>query len=333
MSNIALRNTLISIILAVALVLVILLRDKSPYGKNQSSFASLPKKEITGIEFTDGEKKLMLSKEGEGWLVNGTNEARKSAVLFIIRVLTEMTIKSPVSPEMLNTEITEKGISPVNVSVFENGRLINSFLVYKTGSNPYGNMMKMRERSKPFIVYVPGYEADIGSAFITSELFWRPFTIFNLLPSEISSITLESYSDPASSFSIICKDGTFTFSDTEKYLAGWDSSRIKRYVSYFTWVPFESWAFDIPDYQKERIKSQNPLYRISVKKTSGNEVNLTMWERSDTDTGVRDSDRLLGKTDAVDEFFIIRYFDIDPLLKKRSYFYNTPLNPPRGTYR
>jgi hypothetical protein len=322
MSNIVLRNTLISIVLITALVIVILLRDKSPYGKNQSSFASLPKKEITGIEFTDGEKKLVLSKEGEEWLVNGTYEARKSAVLFIIHVLTEMTIKSPVSPEMLNAEITEKGITPVKVRIFENGRLIYAFLVYKTGSNPYGNVMKMRERSKPFIVYVPGYEADIGSAFITSELFWQPFTIFNLLPSEISSITMKNLSDPASSFSIICKDGTFTFSDTENDLAGWDSSRINRYISYFTWVPFESWAFDIPHDQKERISSQNPLYRIDVKKTSGDEIILTMWDRYNSDTGVRDSDRLLGKTDAVDEFFIIRYFDIDPLLKKKSYFYH-----------
>lgn len=330
MSNIVLRNALISIVLVVVLVIVILLRDKSPYGKNQSSFASLPKKEITGIEFTDGEKKLMLSKEGEGWLVNGTHEARKSAILFIIRILTEMTIKSPVSPEMLNEEITEKGITPVKVSVFENGRLINSFLVYKTGSNTYGNMMKMRERSKPFIVYVPGYEADIGSAFITSELFWQPFTIFNLLPSEISSIILMNYSDSASSFSISCKDGTYTFSDTENDLAEWDSTRIKRYISYFTWVPFESWAFDIADDQKERIRSQKPLYKIDVKKTSGDDIILTMWERSDTDTGIRDSDRLLGKTDAVDEFFIIRYFDIDPLLKKRSYFLSSTPKPPKG---
>jgi hypothetical protein len=34
-----------------------------------------------------------------------------------------------------------------------------------------------------------------------------------------------------------------------------------------------------------------------------------------------DSDRLLGKTDEKDELFVIRYFDIDPLIKKRSYFF------------
>ena len=96
-----------------------------------------------------------------------------------------MKIKSPVSAELFKSEITEKGIEPVRVKVYENRKLIKSFLVYKTSSNSYGNIMKIRERSKPFIVYVPGYDGDIGSAFTLNELFWQPYTVFNLLPSEI----------------------------------------------------------------------------------------------------------------------------------------------------
>ena len=34
-----------------------------------------------------------------------------------------------------------------------------------------------------------------------------------------------------------------------------------------------------------------------------------------------DSDRLWGKTDNSDELFIMRYFDVDPILKRRSYFF------------
>jgi hypothetical protein len=36
---------------------------------------------------------------------------------------------------------------------------------------------------------------------------------------------------------------------------------------------------------------------------------------------IKDSDRLLGKIQKSDEFFVMRYFDVDPLLKKRSYFF------------
>ena len=86
----------------------------------------------------------------------------------------------------LKSEISDKGIEPVKVKVYEKRKLIKSFLVYKTPSNSYGNIMKIREGSKPFIVYVPGYEGDIGSAFTLNELFWQPYTVFNLLPSEIA---------------------------------------------------------------------------------------------------------------------------------------------------
>ncbi len=84
-------------------------------------------------------------------------------------------------------KLVSKKVKPVRVRVFENNKLLASFLVYKTGSNMYGNIMKIKEKSKPFIVYVPGYEGDIGSGFTMNELFWLPYTIFNLLPSEISS--------------------------------------------------------------------------------------------------------------------------------------------------
>ncbi|MCU0457199.1 MAG: hypothetical protein MUE74_12945, partial [Bacteroidales bacterium] len=69
------------------------------------------------------------------------------------------------------------------------------------------------------------------------------------------------------------------------------------------------------------IKAEVPLCRIHVRKTDGAGITLTLWERNDTVTGMSDSDRLWGKTDARDDLFILRYFDIDPILKKRSYFF------------
>ncbi len=58
-------------------------------------------------------------------------------------------------------------------------------------------------------------------------------------------------------------------------------------------------------------------------KTGGDKIVLTLWERSVDENGIKkkDTDRLWGKTDAMDDIFIIRYMDIDPLLKKRSYFF------------
>ncbi|MCJ7449754.1 MAG: hypothetical protein MUO72_18925 [Bacteroidales bacterium] len=321
MNRIIIRNILLFTALILLLLLVVFFRGRSPFGKRNSSFAASPKEEITKIELSAGGTKLFLVKEGENWLVNGADASRKSSILFIIRILTEMKIKSPVSPELFSKEISEKRIAPVKVRVFERNKVIKSFLVYKTGSNVYGNMMKMREGSKPFIVYVPGFEGDIGSGFTMHELFWQPFTVFNLLPSEISSIIFENVGDTSSSFSISIKGQKYFFSDLNSTLSGWDSLRVKRYISYFTFVQFERWEFDISDEEKKKIESENPLFRITVSKISGEKTVLTLWEKHTGENGVADSDRLLAKTEARDEFFVMRYFDIDPLLKKRSYFF------------
>lgn len=311
------------ILVPVAIIVIFLLRDRSPFGGRNSSFAVDRGKEITKIEFTSGTSGISLEKNDGTWLVDGRLEARKTSIQFILRILTGLEIKSPVSPELFRAEITDKDVTPVKVKVFQGRRIAKSFFVFKTSSNRYGNIMKLRTGSKPFIVYVPGNEAEIGSAFNTNELFWEPFTVFELLPSEIADVTVENIKDPESSFMIRHKNGKFILSDTNTDLIGWDTSKVIRYLSYFTHVQFESWALDLPPEEKQKILLQQPVYRISVGNMKGVRTILNLWEKRITENGNEktDSDRLWAKTDSGNEIFVIRYIDIDPILKKRSYFF------------
>jgi hypothetical protein len=321
MHKLVLRSLLI--IIAFILIIFLLFRNRLPFGKDNSSFASKPDKEITRIEFSEPGKRLSLEKKGENWIINGASEARKSGILFILKILQEIKIKSPVSAEFFKSEITEKRLVPIRVKVYESRRLIKSFLVYKTSSNRYGTIMKLKERSKPFIVYVPGYDVNISSAFTVNELFWQPYTVFNLLPSEIESVNFENFSDTSFSFLITARDHHFTLSAMNRNLIGWDSTRVTRYLSYFAWIPFEKWALEMGEEEKKIVESQRPLYRFTVTTSVGTKSVLTLWEKMKEENGdlSKDSDRLLGRTGTSDEFFVMRYFDIDPLLKKRSYFF------------
>jgi hypothetical protein len=306
-----------------SVIIILLFRERSPFGGGNTSFATVSDKAITGIEFNDGSSTLSLHSNDGNWFVNGKYEARKGSIDFILTILKEMAIKSPVSPELFKTEITDKGIKPVKVKVTGKGRTLKSFLVYKTASNAFGNIMKISEKSKPFIVYVPGREVEIGSAFTLNALFWQPYTAFNLLPSEISSVTLENNSDPESSFSIIANDRKLRLLGNSGELTGWDTSLVRRYLSYFTHVPFESWALDLDDEQVGKIMDSEPLYRIIVKRSDTGLVQLVLWERTSVKNGTpeKDTDRLWARLDDNAKLCIVRYVDIDPLLKKRSYFF------------
>jgi hypothetical protein len=308
---------------ALCVVLFFILKGRSPFGKNNSSFACDPSKEITMIEISGGDKSLKLVKTGSKWIVNSGDEARKNGISFITSILSEMKIKSPVSEELFEKEISETSLEPISVRAYGNGRLLTKFLVYKTASNRYGNIMKINSRSKPFIVYMPGFEGDIGSVFTVNELYWKPFVVFNMLPSEITSVELQNFVDSASSFTILNKKGRFCLSDNSEELIGSDSSRILRYISYFTFIPFDEWIIGQGVAEAKTAEVKRPLYRISVTGINGRKRILDLWVRNLTgpDGESADSDRLLGKFKGEDNYFIIRYFDIDPLLKKKSYFF------------
>jgi hypothetical protein len=321
MNKLNVRYILI-LIFFVALVLLIS-KGRTPFGKGNTSFAVKPEVGITRIDLTQGEKKLTIEKSGENWLINNKNEARKSAVQFMIRTLREIRIKSPVSPEIFKNEIVGKKTDPVRVAIYAKRKMVKSFLVYKTGSNIYGNIMKIRASSKPFILYIPGYEDNIGTHFVVNDLFWKPYMVFHLLPSQIESIALENFSDSTSSFMISCT-GDLQLSEKGRNVSGWDTLKVRRYVSYFTAISFETWVFDLDAREKNEIESTPPLYRIKVRNHDGKEIILTVWERWIPVGGGRslDTDRVWAKTNENDGIFVMRYFDLDPVLKKSSYFFS-----------
>lgn len=311
---------IVVLLIAAGLLVWLLSNSHSPFGKSNTNFCVPAGSEITSIELSAGNERLTLDRRGEEWFVNGVKEARKTGMMFIDRILHEMKIKSPVSPELYRSEVTDKDIKPVKVKVFQKHKLLTSFLVYKTSSNSGGNIMKLRQSSKPFIVFVPGYDLDVGSAFILNESFWEPYIVFDFLPSEIASVKVENFADSSASFSIVRRRNSFLLSGHKQ---GWDSTLVSRYVSYYGMVPFESWATHDDDETLKGSSSSAPLYRITLKGVSGKNVVLSLWPKIKKEAGgiVTDSDRLLGKTDGSKDFFIVRYFDIDPILKKRAYFF------------
>jgi hypothetical protein len=304
----------------ILLVLIIIFHRSSSFGKREALFAVDPVTEITMIELREGERELILAKDNEGWKVNGNGAARKHAVLCFLDILTGMQIKSPVSDDLFAKEIKDNNIEAVRVRIVSGRKTVKSYLVYRTKSNRYGNIMKMRDRAKPFIVSLPGNEEDIGSFFTADILFWTPYIIFNIHPKEMTSVLLESNADTAASFKIRgSSEGKYILSDTKKELMGWDTSRVQRYLSYFIHVPFERPVTCITASEKDNIVSHDPLYIISVEKNDGNKKTLILWER--TEEGQKDNDRLWARIEGNDELLIVKYFDIDPLLKRRSYFF------------
>lgn len=303
-------------------VLFLILRDSNPFGKENSKFCVDWSDQIQKITISEGSQVLTLTKSEQGWLVNNNKKARESAISFIIKTLSSLEIKSPITETKFQDLFAGEDMEPKLVRVEGKGRKLMSFLIYKSNTLGEHAIFKRKAGSLPFYLSIPAYDTDPGSHFVCDELFWLPYNIFNLHPDKLKSVSL-NYSDPDMDDILIefdAKEPRIKFNGVEAVSV--DSEKLKRYISYFTYIPFENWAFALHSDVKEKVLDSEPVMIFSIKMNDGSSKNVKLWLRliEGASGVIPDTDRLYGEMDNGGELFIVRYFDIDPLIKRSEYF-------------
>jgi hypothetical protein len=76
-------------------------------------------------------------------------------------------------------------------------------------------------------------------------------------------------------------------------------------------------------HDKELLAANNSLYKITVISSEGTKTILSLWPAIKIENNEQfiDTDKLIGSFESSNDYFIVRYFDIDPVLKKRAYFF------------
>jgi hypothetical protein len=311
----SIRVILIALIAFAAIAAIILLRrsSSSDYDLKIPAGTALSK-----IILQSHNGRVVLEEKKGYWYLNGREEARKTAIDLLLAVIEDMEPKSPVSEGTVDLLKNKLAGSPVSVKIFSGNRQLRSFTVSHYNDVSYGSIF--RKKRTALLFYLPGYDLDAGSVFIADKKYWRPFTIFKLMPSEIKGLSVNYPSDADKSFSILNDKGRVSMGD----IISFDTVSVKRYLSYFVNVPFESINTSLRPAEVNNITSSTPFVSISVTSIGGDIHVLKGWKRSSDDKngGTPDTDRLWGQLDN-GNLFVMRYFDIDPLLKKRSYFQKT----------
>lgn len=296
---------------------------RSPFGGDNSRVAVPSGRSIDRIVMIRGDQKLILEQDGTGgWTINGEGEARSSAINFILKTVRLLEIRSPVSEEMFREKVIDSEIVPVEVAVYGSGRKRTSFMVYKFSDDPLGNIVKRSAGSKPFIAAIPGWELNPGSHFITDPRFWMPYNIFALSPASIESLTLTMGEGDTPDFMISSVNNQFGLIVRGVRPATVDTTAMERYLAYYSFVPFEKWVFDLTPAEREQITGQTIYCRITLRERDNRITDLKLWRRyyNSSDGMVEDTDRLWGSTNDGKDIFMVRYYDIDPVIKSPDYF-------------
>ena len=310
------------ILILVLAAIVLIIGRRFPFGAGNSDFHVDNTEKISRILIRGENQSVNLLRSPDGWKVTGRHSARPSAIEPLLELIEQLRIKSPVSGSVFEEIRSDENTSPVEVQIFAGKRIIQSYRIYRDTASAYGGIMQKRRDTKPFYVHVPGYDIDPSSYFIVDEKYWMPYTVFSLSPDRIERIDLQYFSQADSSFSIVFRGRDILFSSAAYGGGDLDTAAIGRYLSYFTYVPFERWVPDSLSATGRRVSELRPYFRLDLRGRDNDTLSLLTWIMMINEGGktIEDTDRLMGSTNGGDDMFIIKYYDLDPVIKGPSYF-------------
>lgn len=311
------RLVLTTALIAAVAVLAVLLVIRTRGGAGDSVFSTGTGSDITKVTLERPDVKVILENRKGEWVLNRSGKARMPAVMLLLATLEEMNPRSAVSADIFNRLSSGRHDEPVKVTAFAGRKRVTSFWVYHFSEPGFSSVLKRSAGAKPYLVYLPGYDFDPGMVFTTDEDYWKPFTLFEIMPSAIKEVMMKYSSDSGRSFTIVNEKGSVSLTGSDAF----DTVAVKRYLSYFVKIPFESLAEGLSREEEQTIISGTSLFSLSVITVDGERHVLTGWRRSgiNDSSGEPDTDRLWGRLDD-GPLVVMRYLDIDPVLKKRSYF-------------
>lgn len=296
------------------------------FSVDSSDFSIRQKDRVIAVILEKQNERLELTRGDSGWIVNNRFEARPSAIRFLLETLSRVSIKSTVPELQFQEEWKLDSSGVIRVEIRERPGRIKSFLVYPVTSNPYGNYVKKREKGTPFIVNIPGYSGNVGSLFVTNEKFWLPHTLCSSQPSDIGMIRLLIHDNESQSF-VICQEAPGAVEllslPEKKPVQNLDSAKVYRYLSYFINLRFERWVFDSDSVDIPEVLSLEPRHELTIREHSGKSITIRTYPiiRAIKD-GKQEMDlnRIYATMNDDSALVIVKYIDIDPVLKERDYF-------------
>ncbi|UCG28707.1 MAG: hypothetical protein JSV24_04940 [Bacteroidales bacterium] len=314
------------LLLTLLIVIVFASRRFGGFVTSSDYFAIKNINRVASIILEEGNEKLVLKKGDSGWTVNEKELAGTKTIRYFLESLSRITIKSTVSESIFLNDLSNDPVPEIRVTVKEKPGFSKSYLVYPVSSNPYGNYFKKREKGIAYVVNIPGFSGNVGSLYITSEKLWLPHEIYSYQPSRIRMVCLEYPSDDGSSF-MIRQDSTGCFElfslPGELPVPEVNHERILRYLTYFSILRFERRVMESDSVDVEGILLSIPVQNLKVEDIDGEIITLRMFpivdRYSDSEEEV-DLNRIYGQINGEKELVVIRYMDIDPILKDLTYF-------------
>ncbi len=270
---------------------------------------------------------LLLARNEANWIINNRYRPEMSSVKSLMYILHHIDIKSPVPKSKIQEINDEFETKSTSVKIYEGDRVIKTLYLLDSQEKGLFTYIKSQSNNHPFIAECLGIQSTIGKYFVTNTNYWRDKTLFNFSIYNLKSVHVRNHKYNEKSFSICSKE-------VEGYvLFAHDSTRIEkskinkealmRYLSYLNYVEYIGGVMNIPDSQKDSILSSVPISSVSIRGADGQLIRVSFFPRiykNKNNHHKTDYNYLYGEIDNNQELVLLKYMDIDPILKDIEYF-------------
>lgn len=302
--------------------LILILSDQGSTLKLKTSgFAVDDVGKLTQIRLREGEKEVVLSKDGTVWVVDHSYLADQQLMITFLRAMGYLRVKSPVPLIDHEKALENLQTAGVEVSVHKKWRSRKLYVWYKPGQPTY---MLLGNSKSPFIMEVPGLKGEVGELFVVNSGFWRENVLLSFPPERIHKVSV-NYPDEAQSGFEIQRTGEkklvlLTESDVYDHEQAADSL-LYRYLTYFSYIPYKAIVDPAEKELSDSLKAAIPFCTILVENDKGEKSRLDLHlKKSSGMDSSPDPDLLYGLFNNRRDLALVSFVSIDLLLRDLYYF-------------
>jgi hypothetical protein len=234
---------------------------------------------ITKIHMTDNNgKEILLEKKKEGgWKLNEKYLARTDAVKNLLTCIKELKVRQPVANSAIENVSKQLATSATKVEIYSGEKLVKKYFVGTDTQDGLGTYMLLTDletgenSSRPFIMFIPGFNGFLSIRYFMDEDLWRDRTVFAFYPDEISSISIKYTRIPDSSFTIsLDEKNNISLSDSKGIaVTDFDTLKAKRYITYYTNINYEALNNDLRKSFKDSALAKGAVHIITLRERNG----------------------------------------------------------------
>lgn len=325
----------IAIIFALGAILFFLKNKDQWTDSSEHDFRIENVKDIGSVELSNknGEKTTLIHTK-EGWQLASGYPVRKDLIRSMIETLNKLNVEMPVPDtfrKLAIENIRRKGIE-IKIKNQDGDEIKTIYIGDKWQS---GNYMILSHDGvvspTPYLVNMPGSNADLIYRFSTDEEDWKSSAVFETPVDKIKSIQVVYHENPTFSF-ILTKDD-----DVVKINPLIDSARIDKKLDQYKVVQylleFENKNYELrltQDSMIQKIKSSKPYVTIELTDVFDEKRNLILYRRPPSNNALKDArglplpfdiEKYWGYYPQRKEYALVQHYNFGPILERYSYFF------------